>query len=85
MVSRSQTNLIVNDIQIYLEFLNELCSSGTPVRKILVDYMISQEFYEKKIQYEIKKQSTIAISAASIEENNSDQTGNISYLIYLVK
>lgn len=85
MVSRSQTNLIVNDIQIYLEFLNELCSSGTPVRKILVDYMISQEFYEKKIQYEIKKQSTIAISAASIEENNNDQTGNISYLIYLVK
>jgi hypothetical protein len=76
---------MLNDIQIYLEFLNELCSSGTPVRKILVDYMISQEFYEKKIQYEIKKQSTIAISAASIEENNSDQTGNISYLIYLVK
>ncbi len=85
MVSRSQTNLMLNDIQIYLEFLNELCSSGTPVRKILVDYMISQEFYEKKIQYEIKKQSTIAISAASIEENDSDQTGNISYLIYLVK
>ena len=76
---------MLNDIQIYLEFLNELCSSGTPVRKILVDYMISQEFYEKKIQYEIKKQSTIAISAASIEENNNDQTGNISYLIYLVK
>ena len=76
---------MLNDIQVYLEFLNELCSSGTPVRKILVDYMISQEFYEKKIQYEIKKQSTIAISAASIEENNSDQTGNISYLIYLVK
>jgi hypothetical protein len=85
LVSRSQTNLMLNDIQIYLEFLNELCSSGTPVRKILVDYMISQEFYEKKIQYEIKKQSTIAISAASIEENDSDQTGNISYLIYLVK
>ena len=43
------------DIQIYLEFLNELCATGTPIRKVLVDYMISEEYYSKKILTETKR------------------------------
>ena len=66
---------MLNDIQIYLDFLNELCSTGTPIRKTLVDYMISNEFYEKKIQSEAKKQPAAAPASNTMEENSSDPTG----------
>lgn len=76
MTSRSQTNLMLNDIQVYLEFLNELCSTGTPIRKILVDYMIGKEFYEKKVQTESKKQNTSSsITTTSDTDASVDSNG----------
>jgi len=45
-------NSILDDVQPCLELLNELCAMGTPMRKILVEYMISEEFYESKIAAE---------------------------------
>ena len=97
-ISRSQMNLMLNDIQIYLEFLNELCSTGTPIRQILVDCMISNEFYEKKIHSETKKtlvSSTNGLtdydSNNKAEENFDDLTGilffnvTFNFIIYEIK
>ncbi len=50
--SRVIMNSILDDVQPCLELLNELCAMGTPMRKILVEYMISEEFYESKIAAE---------------------------------
>ena len=47
-------NTILDDLQPYLDLLNELCSLGTPMRKILVDYMINEEFYKEKISAELR-------------------------------
>ncbi len=47
--SRVIMNSILDDVQPGLELLNELWGMGTPMRKILVEYMISEEFYESKI------------------------------------
>jgi hypothetical protein len=80
LISRSQTHLILNDIQIYLEFLNDLCSTGTPIRKFLVEYMISEEFYQKKIQSESKKTKILnqlnkeATASVVVEEQECDPT-----------
>jgi len=61
--SKAIMKTILDGIQPYLELLNELCGMGTPMRKILVEYMISEEFYSYKIASEIKssevKNSTV--------------------------
>ena len=82
LISRSQTHLVLNDIQIYLEFLNDLCSTGTPIRKFLVEYMISEEFYQKKVQSESKKTKILnqnqlnkeATASVVVEEQECDPT-----------
>ena len=94
--SRQQMNSMINDIQPYLELLNELCSLGTPLRKILVDFMINEEFYNKKIQGEINKTSSPlsdlmskALSTNNLvsQENNekvaSNNNATYNHSIYL--
>lgn len=44
--------------------MNELCSLGTPLRKIFVDYIINEEFYSKKIQSESLPKSASSLSSA---------------------
>lgn len=88
LVSRTQTNLMLNDIQIYLDFINELCSFGTPTRKVLVDFLLSREFYEKKIQLEQKKSqsSTSNTNLKSDDvssQENSDEGEHINLSISL--
>jgi E3 ubiquitin-protein ligase UBR3 len=41
----------------YIDLLNELCSIGTPIRKVIVDFMINEQFYAAKIDEEKKKNS----------------------------
>lgn len=73
--SRLHLSTVLNDILPYIDLLNELCSLGTPLRKILVDYMISEEFYQKKIQAESKNSvhfgSTSTNLAKLVEESDS--------------
>ena len=52
LTHRSNLQDILNEIQPYLDMLNELCALGTPIRKILVDYMTSESFYLLKCKYE---------------------------------
>lgn len=48
---------VITDIASYIDFLNDLCSIGTPLRKIFVDHLISEEYYKHKIELEKQKQS----------------------------
>ena len=43
-----RTSELIDDAKPYLDFLNDLCSLGTAMRKILVKYMLDSEFYARK-------------------------------------
>jgi E3 ubiquitin-protein ligase UBR3 len=43
---------LISNIDVYLEFLNDLCGLGTPIRKIVANSMIDESFYENKIKQE---------------------------------
>lgn len=46
---------LISGIDVYFEFLNDLCGLGTPIRKIVADSMIDEPFYEIKIKQEKEK------------------------------
>lgn len=48
----NHSNKVLSDIAKYVDFLNDLCSTGTPLRKIFVDYLVSEDFYKQKIDLE---------------------------------
>lgn len=64
MTPSQSINTILDDLQPHLDMLNELCAMGTPMRQILVDYMISESFYQKKIREEDSISQTTATSSA---------------------
>ena len=72
LVSRPGPNLILNDIQPYLDLLNELCSMGTPIRKLLVNYLISENFYKKQIQNETMTDTSVPMEATTEPVNMSE-------------
>jgi E3 ubiquitin-protein ligase UBR3 len=94
-----RTNLqdVLNEIQPYLDMLNELCTLGTPIRKILVDYMISESFYKLKCKYEsMQKESfkrlyepikemalVIEQCDEEIDDNENDLNLKYEHKIYL--
>jgi E3 ubiquitin-protein ligase UBR3 len=47
----AQTAMFAN-LNPYIELLNELCSIGTPIRKVLVECMISEALYARKVDAE---------------------------------
>jgi E3 ubiquitin-protein ligase UBR3 len=85
-----RTNLqdILNEIQPYLDMLNELCTLGTPIRKILVDYMISESFYKLKYKYESMQKDSFKFlydtpkETAIIMEQFDDEKNNEKDLDY---
>jgi hypothetical protein len=83
--SRPGVSMILNDIQPYLDLLNELCSMGTPVRKILVDYMINEHFYKQKIQSESSRNLKInfQIDEEDTEAKKPIDSENYSHNVYL--
>lgn len=57
----------------YIDLMNDLISLGTPIRQIIADYIVNQEFYTKKIQLEssnLKKSSQLD-SFASINDSSN--------------
>lgn len=48
----NHNNQVLADIAKYVDFLNDLCSTGTPLRKIFVDFLVSEDFYQEKIELE---------------------------------
>ena len=77
-MSRPGPNVILNDIQPYLDLLNELCSMGTPIRKLLVNYLISEHFYKKKIQNETMTDTSAPMEPTSEPVNISESRINVS-------
>ena len=55
-----------------------MCSIGTPLKKIFVDYLISEDFYSKKIQSESYKCVNI-ISEEELNNPKTTKTQNLSY------
>ena len=53
--------------------MNELVSLGTPLRTILVDYIINEEYYTKKIQSESSSLTPRATNESSTTPKKEDQ------------
>lgn len=49
----------------YINLLNELCLIGTPLRTLIVDFMINEEFYANKIREETTSDDKTDITSSS--------------------
>lgn len=71
--NRVHLTSILNELNSYIELMNELVSLGTPLRTILVDYIINEEYYTKKIQSESPSLTPHATNESSTTPKKEDQ------------